>query len=188
MRTVNKEEQALIDSLKQEGVLEKLDPGKMTSGVFFICGDCDRSRDKVTHYFSKLEGGGETNPRLHLVALNGGPLNLAYPHYEDEKKLAAVRSFILENQICASLPLKGLKRVILVGHWPCGQGEAWGMSLIDALRTLAEAVAMVKQKLGPEAEVVSHMHFDKGTGGMKTYHLRHRQLISPREISLAQAR
>lgn len=168
MRIVNSEEQKVIEGLKARGVLELLDPQKMKDGVLVLCGDCDRSADKFDHYRHTLQLRGQ-GPRIHLVALNGGPLNLVHPHSDDLRERTAIQTFLLENQILGSLVLKGLPRTIFMAHWPCGQAEGWNLTMTQAFELLAAAVRKAKHRLGSDYEVVAHVHLDKGET-KRTYH------------------
>ena len=156
-------------------MIEKLDKTKMAPGVFFVCGDCDRCHENYDFYWNTLRDNGK-DPRLHLVAINGGPLNLINAGYESDEWNTIIRAFIIEKQLRGSSLLKKLKRTILVGHWPCGQCEDWEMKIEDAVLRLAQATTFARRMLKQNGiEVVARVHFDKGAE-MNTYHFWDQEL------------
>lgn len=177
LRKINREEQSIINSWKMVGVIEKINTRLLREGVLILCGDCDRSADQVRWPMSRMEENGHS-PRLHLIALNGGPLNLVYPHYgSDQAANAAVQGFI-NSQIRGSLRLKNLRRVIAQFHWPCGQAGVWGLSLQEAAemtRTAVEKLRCSFAGAGNADEVVASIHLHK-EDGLNTYHFRPHRL------------
>lgn len=156
-----------------------LKEGLQDGGILIFCGDCDRSADQVRWPMRQLEENGYS-PRLHLVGLNGGPLNLVYPHYgTDLEANAAVHDFLLYSQVRDSLRLKNLKRTITQFHWPCSQAEIWGLTLREAAEMTKAAVKRLRFCLnGNEGEVVATIHLHK-EDGLKTYHFRPLLLADP---------
>lgn len=175
MRKINREEQDIINSWKELGVIQKINTHLLREGVLIFCGDCDRSADQVRWPMSRMEENGRS-PRLHLIALNGGPLNLVYSHCgSDQAANAAVHSFI-NSQIRGSLRLKNLRRVIAQFHWPCGQAEIWNLSLREAAEMTRIAVERLYSSLAGNAdEVVASIHLHK-EDGLNTYHFRPHRL------------
>lgn len=181
MRIVNPEEQILLNQLKGAGIIDKLDPGKMEDGVLCGCGDRDRCGDLLKHHERKLIEAGR-NPQLHLVMMNGGPLNLVHRHLEDGRATEAIHNFCF-GQLRGGVLLKKLRRIILVSHWPCGQAELWGLSLEDALDMLAQAVDTTQFRLSDlSIEVVARVHLHKADA-MNTYHFRAKRWLNSRHAA-----
>lgn len=184
MRKVNQEEQRLINLWKQTGVIEKINTRLLQESVLILCGDCDRSADQIRWPMSRMEENG-CPPRLHLIALNGGPLNLVYPHYGNNQAANSIVQSFLDSQIRNSLRLKNLRLVIAQFHWPCGQAEAWGLSLQKAAEMAGNTLEFLRHSLADDADKITatiHLHKEDG---LNTYYFRP-QLINNMEVSIVQ--
>lgn len=165
-----------FQSLKELRVAEKIDPRQLEEeGVIIGCGDCDRVHELLDfHRTSILKEGRE--PRLHLVMVNGGPLNFAWrwPWWAVWRWLqwpafAVKRRFLLE-QVRGAILLKGLHHIVPTPHWPCGQGQLWGLDLEGAFDLARRAESFLKRKF-PANKVLVRLHTDKGGLEKNTYHI-----------------
>lgn len=181
MRIVNPDEQILLNQLKAAGIIAKLDPLQMEDGVLCGCGDRDRCGDLLKHHEAKLLEAGRSS-RLHLVMLNGGPLNLVHRHQDDARATEAIHNFCF-SQLRGGVQLKNLRRIILVGHWPCGQAELWGMPMEEAFHALARAADTTSYRLSDlSVEVVARIHLHKADA-MNTYHFRAKRWLTSRHAA-----
>ena len=188
-------DQQYLDALKNLGIAEKLDPNRIEEdGIIIGCGDCDRVHEFL-RWHKKLVRANGKEPRFHLILVNGGPLNFAWrwPWWHAWRLLQwiifLINLMFLMGQIRGAILLKGLKRIIVVPHWPCGQGGLWGLDLKQAVEIVMRVVALLKRKF-PDCEIVVRLHADKQVE-WNTYHLCPRlynqgkavELLAPVELS-----
>lgn len=167
MAHLSVEQRRVIEELVGAKVLVPLDPTLMNDGVLVGCGDCDRSGEYLDWHRELLEEA-EKRGRLHLVMVNGGPLQLVYPGTG-----LAVKNWLVE-QIEGGFKLKGLRRAILMGHAPCGQAGVWKLSIPDTIGMYFKTAEKLKSHV-PDCETVIRLHVDYDGKEMKTYHVDHAQ-------------
>jgi len=98
-----------------------------------------------------------TEPMVHILSLNGGPLLLApnSPLLEagdtDDK--------VLLKHIGAANSIKGTPTVILKPHAPCGAAQAVSLSVIDVVELLIGAKQRMREHF-PLLQVVPKLHVD----------------------------
>lgn len=185
-RPLNRQEELLLKELKKLGIVKDLDPMLLAPGVFFYCGDCDRSPDTLEYHRRAMRTAG-IEDRLHHIALNGGPLNLVHAHSSNPKDNRAVQRFLV-TQIRGSKDLKMLKRLKLLPHWPCSQGEkAWAYDMERYLHEAALAAQFAMSEVPRPSdqhptEVVSRLHLHR-EHGMNTYHFSVGHWLASRRAS-----
>jgi hypothetical protein len=154
-----------IVGFKRERVITPL--AKTETGVLFGCGDCWRAHEALDHYCQRIvESNPPDTPRPHLYMRNGGPLRLAHPHTTNPEVAAYLREEMF-GEIDLGLRNVGVNRIILFGHWPCGQARQWGYGVRDAAALFAQACELAQERYAPQnALVVARYHVD--WTGMRT--------------------
>lgn len=159
MGKLSQEDLKLIVLLKAEGVLVPVNPDKikLEQGVILTsCSDGDQMPDIFTYHLNMSLGQG-LQPRIHLVALNGGGLliptqsQLVQDHHED---------VILLKHIADACKLKGINTVLLYAHAPCGAAGLAGLTLEQVFGLHVQAVKLLRAL--PDLQVISLFHIDDG--------------------------
>jgi hypothetical protein len=128
--------------------------------IVCACGDCDQERN-YTNYLS-----GAVHDRMHRLQLNGGPLSLArgsplYTDRDDDGTIVPVGSAMRVN-IRNAVILKGIKKLVLVAHVPCGAALLAAMGVDEVLEALiaakTELIASYGETLG--ITVACFLHVD----------------------------
>jgi hypothetical protein len=161
--------------------------------VLVFCGDGDQSQD-IFEQQVKIVKGQIDDPRIHLVALNAGPLLLV--------KNSPLHSRLPQDQVvllnCAEgLLLKKMKVVVLLGH-TCGKAmQVAKYSLERIFDEFVEAhdriksdifswIETVRQDHSPEFDNVEiksvctpmFFHVDWGGGKKKTYYFNRQNYLA----------
>lgn len=160
------DDQQTITGLKSLGTLEKIDPSKMDDAILIACGDCDRAIEAINWHRRLIKESHNRVPRVQLICINGGPLNLVHPWTDDPQKFEATQEF-LHYQIVGSRKLKNLDRIDLLAHWPCGQAGIWNLSLQRALDLTLDTIVLLREKF-KDMTISAYLHVDNGE--KNTYH------------------
>lgn len=159
----------VINNLREAGVLENDDAGKLTSpdGVIVIpCSDGDQMPDVFTHQ-CKLAHEGGWPVRPHMPSLHGGAILIAEdcPLYRDFR----VDELLLLHIRQAEGPeLKGIGTVVLYAHAPCGAAGIAKLSVVHQIAYLIRAKERVKA-IDTTNKVICFVHVDYGNGRKRTY-------------------
>lgn len=162
-------EDMFFSRLRADGVLVEVNPCSMEVGngvIVVACGDGDQITDYYTHMLSLCRPGQEVleRDRLHLEALNGGPVLLSKGWYRP------VDGDVLEFHIAEAVELKRIHTVVLIGHAPCGAVAEQRIAPRDYINRLFDAKIRVEALNGVE-QVIVLVHVDWDGVKKRTYHL-----------------
>ncbi len=154
-----------------------------TSGAIVVtCGDGDQMYDLYGRHCAFYEahhlatnGHCPSSPRIHVLALNGGGLNIP-------ARSPLLRGFakgeILLDEIRATAGLKSMRTVVLYAHLPCGAARLAGVDFLSATELMFAAKERVRLMF-PEFTVAAFCHVDKGA--KRTYFLDRANWLAWRE-------
>lgn len=146
MRLSEHDEQ-IFNALHSAGVFRDIDRLSLdvTDGLIHVfCGDCDE-RDDLEGHLRSLCQIQTQRPRIHSLALNGGPLLIPTESPLVRTDQGADR--LLISQLRSSVALKRIKSVVFHGHAVCGAADKHGLSFIESVRLTVEAREKAKQLL-----------------------------------------
>ena len=159
-----------VEELILGDVLERIEEHRLDQSegaILVCCGDADRVFEKVTFHASTQLGYRE-EPRIHLVAVNGGPLGI--PHHSPVNSAGETlgADAYLLRQIRGARNLKGINTVVLCAHAPCGMADLAGLNVFQIVELLIAAKRRVREE-HPDGRVAPFLHVDYGAGIMRTY-------------------
>lgn len=144
---LNSNDERTFDALRAAGVLRDIHELSVdvSNGVIHsFCGDCDE-RGEMEFCFECLCHQQTERPRIHALALNGGPLLIPSGSPLVRKSFGVDRVMI--QQIREAARLKSIPSVVLQGHAVCGAATDHDLSLLETIGLLVEARAKVKNLL-----------------------------------------
>ncbi|MDA1038621.1 MAG: hypothetical protein O2877_02955 [bacterium] len=158
--TLTDGDRQLIEALKEANVLQNIDPTKieLSDGAIVVtCSDCDQAPD-INRHLHDLAVRYRDGERFHTFRLNGGPILIPdgspASRYGEDK--------VLVEHIRDGVSMKGLKRVILEAHAPCGMAKAVDQDLTQVIDLMLNGKTKLKEQI-PEIETVFCMlHIDFG--------------------------
>lgn len=161
---------ATFGQLRDCGVLTKINGHRLDArqgAIFVPCGDCDKLPDILRHMTEQL------TPRLHRVALNGGPLVIDSPLSEITRRgRTSHQGDVMIDNILGGMRLKDIETVALVAHAPCGLALDVGLSSVEIIRYLVAAKRAVKragEDEGVPMRVACFLHITWQEEGDRTY-------------------
>lgn len=159
-----------VEELILGGVLRRIEDhllDQSEGAILVCCGDADRAFEKVT-FHARTQLGYREEPRIHLVAVNGGPLGI--PHHSPVNSAGETpgADAYLLRQIRGARRLKGIDTVVLCAHAPCGMADLAGLNMFQTVELLVAAKLRVREE-HPDGRVASFLHVDHGSGVMRTY-------------------
>jgi hypothetical protein len=169
MGELNPRDREAIRVLREAGVLENDDAGKLYSpdGVIVIpCSDGDQMPDVFKHQ-CRLAHEGSWTVRPHMLSLHGGSMLIAEdcPLYRQFR----VDELLLQHIREAEGPdLKGIGTVVLYIHAPCGAAGLAGLSVVHQIVYLMRAKQRV-QEIDTTNKVICLVHVDYGDERRRTY-------------------
>ncbi|RJQ36363.1 hypothetical protein C4552_03690 [Candidatus Parcubacteria bacterium] len=141
-------------AMRRFGVLKDVDGHRLQPQqgvVAAICGDGDQSED-VFDFLSGICRRHGNGPRVHLVALNGGPL---LAPEDSPLSVGLPDGAVLVRHIIKGLKLKNIDVVIALGHAPCGAAHAHKMDPEQVIGGIVAAKrrirAAAEEELGEDA-------------------------------------
>ncbi|NQV89948.1 hypothetical protein HQ487_00900 [Candidatus Uhrbacteria bacterium] len=162
MGSLSNEDLRVIKFLREQGVLENDDAGKLESpdGVIVIpCSDGDQMPDVFTHQCQlAYDGGWPVRP--HMPSLHGGAMLIAEecPLYRDPHGGELLLQHIREAE---GPDLKGIGTVVLYVHAPCGAAGLANLTIIHQIVYLMRAKERVKA-IDTTNKVCCFIHVDYG--------------------------
>lgn len=167
MAHLEQNEIMLVRKLRKAGLLEEVKNSliDLHAGVIMVsCADGDQMSDVFKTQAHWVEHQ-RRDPRIHLLALNGGAIQLA-PDSPTNKSDGEDR--VLLKHVLDAVKLKNIQTVVLYAHAPCGIAKAFNLNLLEEIDLLTAAQRFLKEK-NPELQITSFLHVDKGEAGKRTY-------------------
>lgn len=138
-------------------ILEDIEPHRLpvNQGVILVtCSDGDHFSDIFTHLGQVITGCGHA-PRIHTIALNGGPLSI---HPKSPLNLNG-ESEVLTRHITAASAMKGINTVALLPHVPCGAAAGARLPLEHVIDLLLHAKLWLEEQ-APHLDVRHFLQVD----------------------------
>lgn len=168
MAQLDEKSRQLFGQLRAAGVLADVQENliDLKDGVIMVtCSDGDQMYDMFSQQAKWVEVQ-RKDPRIHLLALNGGAIHLGpnSPTSREDRE-----DKVIEKHIEGAVWLKNIQTVILYTHTPCGLAKMFNLGLYDVLEHLVAGKERLKFK-HPELKVACFVHVDREQGlGKRTY-------------------
>lgn len=150
-----------IEDLRSKGIISHIqnNPVNRDNGIILIaCGDCDRF-DELYEFEKSLFRKSGLNPRIHLLALNGGGL-LVHPKSPLNDDFSSSQTLLFHSK--NSSPLKEIHEVVMYSHDPCGAAAGSQLSIRDSFKWLAGGAAYLGNTL-KNLNITCNFHLECNT-------------------------
>lgn len=172
---LNEQDFRLIREMRGQGLLQDIDIGRLSDvreqTVLIACSDCHQREDLDGHLewvVRKIT----TNPLIHPFRLHGLAFRLAPSlvterFHEDEMMMGEIEEAIQLDKL--------RRRVMIVGHMPCGKARKHGLSLFDCIELYVRGRQNIRTRF-PQLTVSCHLHVDYTDSpqrelSKRTYHI-----------------
>ncbi len=161
----------LIRKLRNEGVLQNMNPERMQeiiSPTGIICCSDAHQRDNINSHIRKIWDKVGAERIIHEIKFAGAHVFAANSTIVDER---FNENLFIRDQVSKGIKLgKIKKKLMLIGHYPCGLAGELNLNLYDAL-LLQLFGAEELQFHFHDIRVSNLFHVDYRNGVKRTYHL-----------------
>lgn len=165
--TLTEEDLKYIERLKEVEIFQNVDDHLLdqTNGLILVtCGDGDQMFD-IFKYHVQMQNGHLSDPRIHLLAFNGGASRLSRNSPTNRPGFLSDLTFM--EGIHEAVALKGIRTIGLQIHGPCGKIARCGLTFKQSLPLLIEAKLRVKSEIA-NSIVACLCHIDYGNHKKRT--------------------
>lgn len=172
----------LRDNSLLSHISENPSVGDRANGIILLaCGDCDKFPELLEYERSLFLKHGQ-EPRIHLLALNGGGLLLS-PRCPLNADCQTAQSLL--SQIKDSAVLKKITEVVIYGHHPCGAAGLANLSLEQSMEWLALGADRVGSMLKNLRVTCNFHHECNADTRFKSDYFRHSEWLRSRKQAVS---
>lgn len=183
MHTLVEKELRTVELLRRKGILENVSWEAFHvnyEAIIVDCPDCDQ-KEKARHHAEQVRNMFGSD-RVHRIQINGGALNIAP---QSPLNCQCSRGEVLKEDIRETIGMKGIERIGLYSHYPCGKGLKHDISLAENIDLLVKGKRHLRELLPNSVVIGCFFYVCLGNNMGRTYFVNRSQWEEWREYFLA---